>query len=603
MRVKIAELLRNISALTILFGVVLLCCIWAGLYYIVQNERQLEIKSAVKENANYARLFEEHTVRTINGLDQIVLDLKNRAEKDGLDIDLRRLVGEGRFSGQPFVAMGVLNKNGDLVASSQEITARINNSDLEFFQVHRTADTGKLYIGKPLLGRASGKWLIQMSRRINLPDGSFGGAIVVGVDPYYFAQVYKQLNLGENSSIALIGRDGTLRVQQSGNEVSIGLDFGQRVRNELSGSGAGIYTDESIVDGIRRFFSYRTLSEYPLIVTVGESEATVFADLNRRIAGYLWAGGIVSILIVLFVVLLLKGIAQRKRDEIALHRNAEIQVVLKKIAEAAVVMPTLDELYCEVHRLLLEVIPTENFHLALLDEENNQIVDGYSVDITNQILKRRPIGRGLTEYALRQGRPVHVTQVEIQGLLESGELTRQPISPTYEWLGAPLLNSAGKCFGVMAVVSRDPSKSFRPGDIEVLSIIAAQVAMSIERKQMENKLRDSETRFRKLSENARVMIYRMSLPDGKYEYVSPASLQLTGFTPEEIYSGSAHIVNSIHPEFREYFQKAWENLLHGEMPAFYEYKTVHRDGTERWLHQSNVLVCDENGAPIVSPIS
>jgi hypothetical protein len=31
------------------------------------------------------------------------------------------------------------------------------------------------------------------------------------------------------------------------------------------------------------------------------------------------------------------------------------------------------------------------------------------------------------------------------------------------------------------------------------------------------------------------MIYHMSLPDGIYEYVSPASVTITGYTPHEFY--------------------------------------------------------------------
>ena len=38
--------------------------------------------------------------------------------------------------------------------------------------------------------------------------------------------------------------------------------------------------------------------------------------------------------------------------------------------------------------------------------------------------------------------------------------------------------------------------------------------------------------------------------------------------------------------------------MRGEVPPFYEYKVIHRDGQERWLYQSNFLVQNENGLPI-----
>ena len=111
----------------------------------------------------------------------------------------------------------------------------------------------------------------------------------------------------------------------------------------------------------------------------------------------------------------------------------------------------------------------------------------------------------------------------------------------------------------------------------------------------EEALRESEARFRRLAENARDMIYRMSLPDGLYEYVSSASTRLLGYTPEEFYNTPQLVADVIHPDWLEYFEQAWKNLLEGEMPPFYEYQIRHKSGEVRWMNQRNVLVRDENG--------
>lgn len=118
-----------------------------------------------------------------------------------------------------------------------------------------------------------------------------------------------------------------------------------------------------------------------------------------------------------------------------------------------------------------------------------------------------------------------------------------------------------------------------------------------ERKRVEEALRESENRFRRLAENAPDLVYRMSLPDGKYEYVSPSSLDINGFTPEEHYNGTVETGKIIHPDFTGYFGKQWENLLRGQMPPTYEYKIIRKNGDERWLHQRNVLIIDGNGSP------
>ena len=120
----------------------------------------------------------------------------------------------------------------------------------------------------------------------------------------------------------------------------------------------------------------------------------------------------------------------------------------------------------------------------------------------------------------------------------------------------------------------------------------------IQRKQTEKALLDSEERFRRLAENAQDMIYRMSLPDGKYEYVSPAANEIFGYSPGEFYSAPKLIQQTIHPDWNAYFQEQWTNLIKGIMPPTYEYQIINKSGKIHWLNQRNILVRNEIGNPI-----
>ena len=83
-------MLRNLNKLILVFGLSLLCLIWSGVYYQIDNERQAELRSAIRDTANMARAFEEHTLRTINSADQAALFLKYQCEQAGRNIDIPR---------------------------------------------------------------------------------------------------------------------------------------------------------------------------------------------------------------------------------------------------------------------------------------------------------------------------------------------------------------------------------------------------------------------------------------------------------------------------------------------------------------------------------
>jgi PAS domain S-box-containing protein len=108
-------------------------------------------------------------------------------------------------------------------------------------------------------------------------------------------------------------------------------------------------------------------------------------------------------------------------------------------------------------------------------------------------------------------------------------------------------------------------------------------------------LKESEERYRRLAENSPDMIYRMSLPDGKYEYVSPASKTIFGYPPKAWYENPRLIQDIIHPDWLNYFEIEWSKLQKGQLTPALEYQIVHRDQTIRWIHQRSVAVHNAAG--------
>jgi PAS domain S-box-containing protein len=112
------------------------------------------------------------------------------------------------------------------------------------------------------------------------------------------------------------------------------------------------------------------------------------------------------------------------------------------------------------------------------------------------------------------------------------------------------------------------------------------------------KTADEHERYRTLAENSLDMIFHQSLPDGRYLYVSPASRDVTGYSPAEFIDNPWLVQKIIHPAWQDYCHKIWARLLTGDVPPVCEYQITHKSGETRWLNQWNTLICDKDGRPV-----
>ncbi len=123
------------------------------------------------------------------------------------------------------------------------------------------------------------------------------------------------------------------------------------------------------------------------------------------------------------------------------------------------------------------------------------------------------------------------------------------------------------------------------------------VRMALYRFDTEKKLKESEERYFRLADNARDMIYRMSLVNGIYEYVNKACINVTGFSRDDFYNNPMFIMKIIHPDWENYFKQEWSKLKDGEIAPVYEYQIISKSGEVRWLNQRNVLIKNDEGVP------
>jgi PAS domain S-box-containing protein len=221
----------------------------------------------------------------------------------------------------------------------------------------------------------------------------------------------------------------------------------------------------------------------------------------------------------------IRDITERRRSEL-------IQAAIFRISEAAHTALSLQELFAAIHRIVGELMSARNFYIALYEAETGSLSFPYFVDEYDETPARKTLGKGLTEYVLRTGRPLLATPevtVELEG---RGEVERIG-APSLDWVGVPLV-AAGQPVGVLVVQTYTEGIRFSEKDRDILQFVSAQIAMAVQRKRAEEALRRSEASLRGFVDNAVFGISR-STADGTVVTANQALARMLGYrSPDEL---------------------------------------------------------------------
>lgn len=176
------------------------------------------------------------------------------------------------------------------------------------------------------------------------------------------------------------------------------------------------------------------------------------------------------------------------------------------ISEAVHSARDLDQLYARVHEIVGGLMPSRNFYLLLRDRETGLDHTVYWADEVDPPPPPQRLRRGMNAYVLRTGRPLRATRddmlrplpldlVEAQGeewYLEAG-------MPSAVWLGVPL-RLDGEVIGVMAVQDYEDETAYGNDAQQILTFVAEQTALAIQRKRAEGELIHALEREREVSQ-------------------------------------------------------------------------------------------------------
>ncbi|MBU2920526.1 PAS domain S-box protein [Winogradskyella psychrotolerans] len=121
-----------------------------------------------------------------------------------------------------------------------------------------------------------------------------------------------------------------------------------------------------------------------------------------------------------------------------------------------------------------------------------------------------------------------------------------------------------------------------------LGIVAKDIT---QRKEAEEKLKNSEQQFRRLAANAPVAIFQ-SDTEGNCNYVNEEWLKYSGQTFSEALGFGWS--NAIHPEDRDMVLERWKTSIMSNQSLLKDFRLLHKNGEVRWISAKAVGVFDVN---------
>ena len=324
------------------FGVVMMMLLWVGANYSLARDQADDINRAKLNLANLVRHYQEHTVRVLGNADRVLRTIRDRLEAGGDSAALNEISQLATSVSELTFQVAIIDGKGLLQYTTVAGAAKkpIDLSDREHFRVHVASKGDELFISKPVLGRASNKWAIQLTRKLVDRRGEFAGVLVLSLDPAELSRPFDDMDMGNHGLVVLAGSDGVVRAHSGRSPYQIGQTLtetalGKVVHGRLKGEIVA-FTGE---DGEARLVSFTQVRENPLIIAVGLSTSEVLAEFNASRKWQLFAVVLLTLAIAFAV-----GLSVSRRSRLDTARAQVYRSQRREQKKAIALQATLDSM-------------------------------------------------------------------------------------------------------------------------------------------------------------------------------------------------------------------------------------------------------------------
>ena len=230
-------------------------------------------------SSNTARLLAEEAETTLQTADTVVASLVAQVEAEGTGPEalmrFHRLMTSLAEALPAIHEMGIVDSRGNAIAKSLVADPHgLNYADREYFHYHATHTDRGPFIGARIASKVDGNYSITVTRRINHPDGSFGGLAVTSVSLKFFQLLFDQMQLESGGVISLLTDDDRVLVRSPANrklgDDRVGQSPLRQQMHDHPTAGSASYV--STTDGVQRRGSYQHLNRFPVSTLVSQSD-------------------------------------------------------------------------------------------------------------------------------------------------------------------------------------------------------------------------------------------------------------------------------------------------------------------------------------------
>jgi len=165
------------------------------------------------------------------------------------------------------------------------------------------------------------------------------------------------------------------------------------------------------------------------------------------------------------------------------------------------------------------------------------------------------------------------------------------------YVGTILWGSKGHPIGLIAVIGRQPLANRHLAE-SVLQLVAVRAAGELERKWVEEELRENRSRLDLALRSAHMGVWRLDLIENKRHFDDQVC-HLLGIAPAKFTGTEEEFYKALHSDDREMLKAVWARTIEQDVAYEAEYRAVWPDGSVHYVSARGKLVHDDKGQPVM----